>query len=841
MSTRQALSYVELDLNWCSRDYGITCPAQLGVDSPIKCFNTLATCPVRDSYDPRPVTLRFAMPAKYRPLDIEAIPSLVSVDYAPARLNPGEDLGTTASITFKFRTHPHSDTGPGHDKYHAERPWNPYEQGDYWAKFRARNPSLKGEPIRWITGFVGDDLADMETRHFFVESTNGPDEDGIFTIVATDPFSRIDGENANLPRPSSGNLNAPITAAATTAVLSPAGIGDAEYPSSGYINIGGKEVVSFTRNDDTLTIVRARQNTTATTHDAEERMQICLELSGSPAAISHTLLVDGAGFDDAWINLDDWEDEVTAYLRRDYYRFIAEPTSVNTLQSDLIRNAGLLIWWDDLALQIRFQVLRQIATDAALYDDSIIVEDSLTIEEQPELRVSRVWCRYAMTDPLKGAEEENNYRSFLERKDEESEREFGGQQAKKTMWAPWIPPGGASTAERACDLWLGRYSRPPRRIPFRLFRGELDAPQLGGGYQVEARPIQDATGALERVPVQLIEVKPDEFGWDVIGLEMRYRRQATDDVGNKTVTIDVSTSAVVGRTLHDNLFPDPVAGDEVTFIISESATVSAPNTATPAFDTGVWPTVVLDATGEIGSPLLTGLASTEDFAAGMAVTGLGIPNHSRIVSVGPTEITLDQNLLGTGTTEITVHTVIINIDVRGRLQGAGGRGGRGKTQNGASATSGLPGGTALKLRHPVNLIVDKGLARVWSGGGGGGGAGVLNLDQHKGGGGGGGAGIVAGGGGASDYAGGSSGSATAGGIGGNSYASWSAVAWPGPTGVRGGTGGAPGANGAAGGHHGGSNAGEPGNGGGGLAGPAIDGNSLAKRIGTGDVRGRLIN
>jgi hypothetical protein len=86
----------------------------------------------------------------------------------------GSSLGTRASLTIIFRDHPHSDTGPGGDKYLASRSYDPFSQGTFWGKFRARQPFLRGQALRWITGTGRpDDLADMETRHFIIDRPTG--------------------------------------------------------------------------------------------------------------------------------------------------------------------------------------------------------------------------------------------------------------------------------------------------------------------------------------------------------------------------------------------------------------------------------------------------------------------------------------------------------------------------------------------------------------------------------------------------------------------------------------------------------------------------------------------
>ena len=112
MTTRKALTYVEVDITYCGLSYGVgACPAVLGVDSAVKCWNTLATCAVPASFDDSPVTLRFSKDHGYNPADIEALPFLNSVSISPARISLGEDLGQRESVTLTFGDAPHADTG----------------------------------------------------------------------------------------------------------------------------------------------------------------------------------------------------------------------------------------------------------------------------------------------------------------------------------------------------------------------------------------------------------------------------------------------------------------------------------------------------------------------------------------------------------------------------------------------------------------------------------------------------------------------------------------------------------------------------------------------------------
>lgn len=266
----EALTFIEIDIPYCALTYGVPpCMASLTNSPPTgtqKCFNTLNTCQDTANYDPETVTFRFAAAASYLPRDIDIVSSSVlDVEFSPAIVSLGENLGQRASLKDTFKDHPHSDAGEGFDKYHAERSYNPFLQGTLWGKFRARQPFLRGAALRWITGFVGDALADMETRHFFVESFDGLTPDGKFSITAKDVLKFLDGDRSQAPALSNGFLVAAIDVDDGEATLSPAGIGDTEYPTSGHVNIGGNEVAYFSRDPYTKLLLHFDGSDGATT------------------------------------------------------------------------------------------------------------------------------------------------------------------------------------------------------------------------------------------------------------------------------------------------------------------------------------------------------------------------------------------------------------------------------------------------------------------------------------------------------------------------------------------------------------------------------------------------
>lgn len=590
----KALTYVEIDLDYCSLTYGVgACTAAIPTTGPRKCMNTLKTCQVRTKFVNAPITLRFAEPADYLPRDIEAIPSINGVSFTPGTVSLGEDLGQRATLSVSFGDHRWSDTGPGFDKYLAERGYDAFERGTFWGKFRARHPYLRGRAIRLIRGVVGQALADMEVRHYILESFTGPTPDGIYTLTAKDVLKLADGDRAQAPKLSNGFLVSAITAAATTATLSPSGVGNAEYPASGYVAIGGKEICGFTRSADTLTLTRAQYGTTAVAHDGQDRAQLVLRyVAQDPANIIADLLHTYAEVPAQFIPIAAWLTETQAFNRRLYTGVIAEPTSVNDLCSELIEQAALAVWWSDTQQQIRLQVLRSIPTDAQLFDADTILQGTLSVQEQPAKRISQVWTYFGQRNPLQSVDEPDNYRSTALTIDLQAQTDYGAPAIKK-IFSRWIPAFGRTVALRLNNIQLGRFRDPPRKLGFSLFRAPGDQTvRQGGGYRVGSQAFQDETGALVTVPIQVTRLNPDVDKFSIEAEEMLFVNFDNDDLSQRVLIIDGDATNLNLRTIHDTLYPSPVSGDNLICVIESGVKVGSANVGFPAIEVGSWPSGV---------------------------------------------------------------------------------------------------------------------------------------------------------------------------------------------------------------------------------------------------------
>jgi hypothetical protein len=684
----KALTYVEIDVDFCANVYGVApCQAALGVTGDDKCFNTLKTCQDRLNFINDPATIRFAEDTGYLPRDIEAIPSITSVSFNPATISLGKDLGQRATLTVVFKDHRDSDTAAFADPYYAERDYDAFKQGTFWGKFRARQPYLKGRSIRLIRGYLGQALSEMETRHYIIESFNGPTPGGSYTLEAKDVLKLADGDRAQAPFVSNGFLVAGIDDNDLSLTLSPAGIGNEEHPTSGYVAIGGEEIMSFTRSGDVLTIVRGQLGTTAASHDSQDRVQLCLRYVGEdPADIIYDLLTEYAGIPAEYINLTQWTNETSSFLQRLYTSTIADPTDVKQLVSELIEQAALAMWWDDENQLIQMKVLRSIPTDAFTFDEDNTLEGSLQVKEQPNLRASQIWTYYGQRNPLRPVDEPDNYRSTLATVNLQAETDEG-QAAIIKIFSRWIPAFGRDTAERLNDIQLGRYQVPPRNFQLQVMRDSMDDPLLGGGYQIGSWSIQDEFGAPAFAPVQITRLNPMADRFEIEAEEMLFEELNPADLIDRTIVIDSNTLNVNLRDLHDSIYPEPVAFESpsitVTCIIEEGVLVGSSSNTVAAFIVGDWPAGV--------TPL---------------------------------------------------------IRIFGRIQGYGGDGGKG-SEEGSNARDGEDGGTALYARDNATVVIEQG-GGIWGGAGGGGGMDRQDDDGNlTGWGGGGGAGYLPGSAGAS--------------------------------------------------------------------------------------------
>ena len=524
----------------------------------------------------------------------------------------------------------------------------------------------------------------MEARTFVIEKIDGPTLDGKVTITAKDVLKLADAVKAQCPAISNGRLSAAITDSATSLTLTPSGIGDDEYPAGGHLNIGNKEIVSFTRSGDTVTITnRAQFGTEAAAHDQGDLVQVCKEFfDGSngldPADIVYDLLVNYADVPASWITLADWQEKTEQFIGRLYYTLVATPTDVDDLLNEIIEQAGLIIYTDDINKQIRLDVVRELTAQATSFDDSNTVQGSFDWSEQPDKRLSQVWVWYGQRNPLEGLDDVTNYSSSVAVADSPAESAYG-QKAIKKIYSRWIASTSRPTASDLCYKLLSRFRDPPKEFVWSVWRTAEMQVSLAVRYTIEAAPIQTASGARATIPVQVTKLNPGGAVYEVHGQEISWHTYDDQPDQGLIVVIDSNAVDINFRDEYDKQYAAPESGDEIVCLIESGVVVGASTTSGYAFMVGTWE-------------------------------------------------------------EAGITLKLIN---RGYIVGRGGNGGNGVDGDGKDGKDGKPGGSAFYTRHSIEVDNEDGTIGGGGGGGGSGAGGMDGLvDELGSGGGGGGAGYL---------------------------------------------------------------------------------------------------
>lgn len=586
----RVVTYVEIDVDRCSLSFGEgACPAT----GDKKCYNSFGTCPVRTSMVIEPVTLILSEPTEDDDMNIDAIPCVKSVSLQSGKISLGEDLGIRSGVTITADDFRWSDTGVLGDKYRSSRGVDPWVTGTFWGKFRSRNPYVQGRNLRIVRGELGAPRDRMDIRHYTINNIVGPDAKGSVTINGQDTLKFADGDRAQAPRPTSGSIISDLNTTETKVVMTPYGIGDLEYPASGLVAIGGSEICLFTRVGDELTLVRGQRGTRPEDHKSSDRVQLVLEYAGvSPANIINDLLVNYADVSQSTIPLQDWRDEVDSFLRRLYSRTIAEPTSVRELVSELIHQAALAVWHDDVSSLIRLQVLKPTPANSGVLNEDIYTQGKANVQDQPKKRVSTCQVMYGLKNPLMASDKAESYRSRVVVSDIQGQADYGTP-AIEVIFGTWIPAYAKQVAERLGSIRVGRFAKAPKRVTLEVHKMAPLIPELGGAYYFRSWCLQDADGLPETIPAQVISRQDMDDRVLVELEEATFIPIDEEDLLNRVVTIDGNAMNINLRQIHDTIYPDPSTSDSITFIIPRGVTVGSNSASIPALDVGQWPSNIV--------------------------------------------------------------------------------------------------------------------------------------------------------------------------------------------------------------------------------------------------------
>jgi len=585
--------YIEIDLDYCDNTYGSApCTASVGVTGDIKCFNTSFTCQDKANYAASPKTYRYCTNVSPLPEGLDAIPSLLSAPSIDAvKFNPEGGLGVNGGITLQFKDHPSNDVGI--DKYVNERTYIPYETGTYWGKLRARNPHYNNREIRAYSGYLVDgkfDIANFEKRTYVIDQIDAQRGRGI--VKGKDVLKLADDDRSQYPVKSTGELSADIDNVVTSLTLTPAGVGDLEYDSSGWINLSD-EVMSFTRVADVMTVVRGQYNTVATTHSSGDAVQQCAYFNDRVENIVYFLLTTPSNINPSFINLPDWVIESDDNFPYMFEALLTEPIGVKALLKELAENAPHSLNFNEVSQLIEFTALKEPPININYINNQANITGTLSPTDHPEKRISDVFVRFGRRDPTQKMDELNNYSQTYVRSDLASSGadEYDGEKIK-TINSRWINNFNKAAAVDLAAKFGRRFSKTPREISFTVTAKDSDL-WIADNIGINHPELQTVTGEQGDNIYQIMSVK-EAGDFKYTAMEYTYGDALPDDPesGINLIILGGNVNNINLRTIHDSIFSTPTDSTIVKFIIDNGVEVGSTSTANESINTGSWPALM---------------------------------------------------------------------------------------------------------------------------------------------------------------------------------------------------------------------------------------------------------
>ena len=534
LADRQPVQIVEIDIDYCTLEYSVgVCDAVLGTTGVRKCYNTYETCQVRDVYNKGSLTLRFMTPTANIPKNGNVyFPALKSVSAFSSSVNIAGSipeygkLGKRAKVTVNLSDFPYHDRYT--DKYQSGRVdgtaqtdeggYNPSERGTFFTKLKSRFPQYAGRPLRVIDAYVdGGTLTVLQTRHFIITDLKGPNDNGAVTIEAKDVLTLAEKKSAVAPRPNTGELAADIDESALEITLTPSGIGDEEYPASGYGVIGG-EIVTFTRSGDTITLTgRAVRGSEIDEHSEGDTFQVAIDYEDQYLSqVMDDLLSNYTDIDASYLPTTDWQQEAerwSATLR--LFTTITEPTPVAELLGEL-SILGATIWWDDVDQEIKLSMSKPISpfeTPKRLTDDNNI--KSISQEDKDEDRLTQIHFYVDQSDPTEDVDNKSNYNQVRVTIDTEAELSDSYNDTRiREIFCRWLNQGETAIVRIRALRLLQRFNSAPKRFKIKLDAKDISI-SLADVLSLSSRIVTDETGNPTPTFVEVIKRSEPIAGHEV--------------------------------------------------------------------------------------------------------------------------------------------------------------------------------------------------------------------------------------------------------------------------------------------------------------------------------------
>lgn len=405
---KQVQWLVEIDLDRCGNDYTSSpCTASDAGDGS-RCWYSFLTCQDPANFNKGTKTYRFCLnEVPWSDPATAVYPLLRKMVGVPQRVDPEKLFAYPEKVSLEFALD-HAPLAPDADKTLHN---TAIGTGEFWRNLFSRNQNYPGRAVRIKRGFneTGFVLADFEQigPEYKLKAVRfGTDS---CTVEVESPLADLN--KRQIPMPVSGDnlLQADITDSATSLVVNDA----SEFPDPSdysrntlYVEIESEIIAYTTRDTGTNTLgglTRGAFGTSAAAHTASNNLKVahvcCFGTSaGAATYVTEVMqdLLEWAGVPSADVNdttFDTVKDE--AYPNAEVLRTIRKSTKVSKLMQQLREVRGIIVYID-AGGQFAASVMGP-GTDSTLYDDDSFVENSMSVVEDEDQRVTRVGMYYDPT------------------------------------------------------------------------------------------------------------------------------------------------------------------------------------------------------------------------------------------------------------------------------------------------------------------------------------------------------------------------------------------------------------------------------------------------------------
>lgn len=214
---------------------------------------------------------------------------------------------------------------------------------------------------------------------------------------------------------------------------------------------------------------RARFGSSAIAAGVGELVQQCLVYENVPVTGAIEDLLIRSGIDQSYVDTAGFAVEEQNWYGTQYYVTIclASPELISTYLAELAFSINSVIWWSPTEQFVKLKAIMpnapNAATIASVTDEANIIENSVKIEQQDELRKTLVGMYYGLNNPSSNLSEAASYSRGEIYIDTVAEDEYGGRRSD-VQFTRWFQ----STNDVGVRAWCKRRLTQYRDVPFKV-------------------------------------------------------------------------------------------------------------------------------------------------------------------------------------------------------------------------------------------------------------------------------------------------------------------------------------------------------------------------------------